>query len=209
MKLTKADRAAIQSGDSNFLVNKGIRYYYDQEFEFAVDYYHLAAAMGNAKAAGNLGYCYIYGRGVPQEVDLSLAYFRIAIEARDVDSFYKLGKIYCRGDVIEQDKELGVYYYENALNELFDNFSVREQLCYPGLFYAMAQEKLPDGGMGEDIAISYKYLLIAEMGYTIAVKDGAYYFENLLAEVREKMENSIFDDVREEMRKEFEEEYLS
>ena len=115
MKLTRADKAAIQNGDSNYLVNKGIRYYYDQDYEVALDYFHLAAALGNGRAAGYIGHCYMHGEGVPAEVDLALSYFRIGMDSRDVESFYRLGKNYCDGVGVEKDHELGVYYYENAL----------------------------------------------------------------------------------------------
>jgi len=208
MKLTKADKAAIQNGDSNYLLNKGIRYYYDQEYEIALDYYHLAAAMGNGKAAGNIGYCYMYGEGVPAEVDLALSYFKIGTESRDIDSFYKLGKIYCDGVGVDKDHELGVYYFENALAELLENYQVHEQFEYPGLFYQLSLEKLPNGGMGENISTSYKYLLIAQTGYRLAIQNGAFYFEKNLVEVEDKMNDPIYENVKDDVLKEFQEEYL-
>lgn len=208
MKLTRADKAAIQNGDSNYLLNKGIRYFHDQDYEVALDYYHLASSMGNGRAAGNIGYCYMYGKGVPAEVDLALSYFRIGMDSRDIDSYYKLGKIYCDGDVLEKDFELGVYYYESALAELLENYTLEDQLNYPDLFYALSQEKLPEGRLGENLSASYKYLLIAELGYTIAVRDGAFYLETILEEVKEKKESELYQDIREGVSKEFEEEYL-
>lgn len=208
MKLSKADKAAIQNGDANYLINKGIRYYYDQEYEIALEYYRLAASMGSGKAAGNIGYCYMRGEGVPVEVDLALSYFRIATDSRDIDSFYKLGKFYCEGIGVDKDHELGVYYYENALAEILENDSLHEQMEYPGLFYQLAIEKLPGGGMGENISTSYKYLLIAETGYQLAIQNGAFYYEICLDEVHDKMNDPIYENVKEVVTKEFQEEYL-
>ena len=208
MKLTKADKAAIQNGDSNYLVNKGIRYYRDQEYEVSIDYFHLAATMGNGKAMGYLGVCYMNGQGVPAEMDLSLSYFRMATDTRDVEAFYQLGKIYCDGVAVEKDVELGVYYYENALAELLENESVTEQFKYPDLFYALALEKLPGGGLSSSISTSYKYLLVANMGYTLAIEDGAYYYENALEIVKDKMNDAIYDDVRNAVKKQFKEDYM-
>ncbi|MBR6136767.1 MAG: sel1 repeat family protein [Bacilli bacterium] len=207
MKLTKADKAAIQSGDSNYLCNKGIRYYHDQDYEVALEYFHLAGSMGNSKAIGNIGVCYMYGEGVPAEVDIALSYFKIAMELRDVDAFYELGKIYCDGIGVEKDKELGVYYYENALAELINNYSLQDQLLHPGLFARLAEEKLPGGGMSENVSTSYKYLLVANMGYQLAIDDGKYYYQNDLEEIKDKMNNAIYDEVRNAVKKDFKEEY--
>ena len=207
MKLTKTDKAAIQNGDSNYLCNKGIRYYYDQDYEVALEYYRLAASMGNAKAMGNIGVCYMHGQGVPTEVELALSYFRIAIDNRDIDAFYHLGKIYCDGDGVEQDHELGVYYYENGLAELIENYTLQDQFMYPALFYSLALEKLPGGGMSTNLSTSYKYLLIANMGYTLAIENGAFYFEDALEEVKNQMNHTFYDDVRNSVKKAFKEEY--
>ena len=207
MKLMKADKAAIQNGDSNYLCNKGIGFYYDQDFEVALEYYRLAAAMGNAKAIGNIGVCYMHGQGVPTEIDIALSYLRIAIDNRDIDAFYHLGKMYCDGDGVEKDRELGVYYYENALAELIDNYTLQDQFMYPALFYALALEKLPGGELNSNLSTSYKYLLIANMGYSLAIENGAFYFEHALEEVKNQMNETIYDDVRSTVKKEFKEEY--
>jgi len=208
MKLTKADKVAIQGGDSNYLVNKGIRYYYDKDYEVAMDYYHLAAAMGNGKAIGCIGTCYLYGRGVPEEIDLALSYYHIAMDVRDVDTFYQMGKIYSNGEGVEKDPELGVYYYETAFAELLDNYTLQDQFSHPALFAALAQEKLPGGGMSESVSTSYKYLLVANMGYQLAIDDGAFYFEEELESIKTRMNDPIYDDVRSAVKKQFKEEYM-
>ena len=177
-------------------------------YEVALDYFQLAASMGNGKAIGNIGYCYMYGKGVPEETDLALSYFHIAMDLRDVDSYYKMGKIYSIGDTLEKDHELGVYYYETALAELLENEPLQGQFEHPSLFYALALEKLPGGGLTESISTSYKYLLVANMGYQLAIDDGAYYFEKELEDVKNKMNESIYDSVRSAVKKEFKEEYM-
>lgn len=208
MKLTRSDKAAIQNGDSNYLLNKGIRFYYDNDFEVALEYFHLAAAMGNTKAMGQIGHCYMYGDGVPAETDIALSYFRVATDAGDVDAYYELGKVYSTGYGVEKDSELGLYYYENALAELIENYSLQEQFAHPDLFYQLALEKLPGGGVSSNVSTSYKYLLIANMGYQLAVDDGAFYYEKRLDEVKTKMNDAVYDDIRSRVKKEFKEEYM-
>ncbi len=207
MKLTKSDKAAIQQQDSNYLLNKGIRYYYDQDYEVALEYYHLSASMGNGKAITNIAHCYMYGEGVPQEEDLAFAYYRVATELRDIDAFYQLGMIYSNGIGVEKDKELGTYYYETALAELLENETPQDHFRYPQLFYELSLEKLPGGGMSTNISTSYKYLLVSNMGYQLAIDDGAFYFESELERIRDKMNDSVYDDVRNNVKKQFKEEY--
>lgn len=209
MKLTRADKYAIQCGDAEFINNKGAHYYNEMDFEVAVEYYHLAASMGSSLAVCNLGYCYMYGKGVASDTSLAISYFRIAADNKEVEALYKLGKIYCLGYGVEQDTELGCYYYDNALSVLDENYSYLEYLRYPALFHAMAIEMLPHGGKSEDLFKAFKYLLIAELGYTLALEDGRSYYANAKVEVSDKMADPIFDDIREKARKEFEDEYLN
>lgn len=207
MKLTKSDKAAIQQQDSTYLLNKGIRYYYDQDYEVALEYFHLASSMGNSKAITSIGHCYMYGEGVPQEEDLAFAYYKVATELRDIDAFYQLGNIYSNGIGVEKDKELAIYYYENALAELLEDETLQDHFKFPALFFELSKEKLPGGGMSENISTSYKYLLVANMGYQLAIDDGAFYFEKDLEEVKDKMNDPIYDDVRNSVKKQFKEEY--
>lgn len=208
MKLTKADKTAIQNGDSNYLLNKGVHYYHQQDFEVALEYYHLAAAMGNGKAIGNIGNCYMAGEGVPAEADIAFSYYRIAMDLGDVDSFYHMGKIYCDGNGVEKDTELGVYYYESALAELLENETLQDHFEHPALFYELALQKLSDGELRSNLSTSYKYLLVANMGYTLALKNGAYYLESDFEKVKDKMTDTVYDDVRSSVKKQFKEEYM-
>ena len=164
--------------------------------------------MGSARAVGLIGQCYLYGKGVPEETDIAFSYFRIAMDLGDVDSFYQIGKVYCDGEGVEQDRELGVYYYENGLAVLLENESLQEHFKHPDLFYELAVQKLLDGNTRSNLTASYKYLLIANMGYTLALKEGAYYLETAFEAVKDKMSDSVYDDVRSSVKKQFKEEYM-
>ena len=61
--------------------------------------------------------------------------------------------------------------------------------------------------MSENLAVSYKYLLVANMGYQLAINDGKYYFEASLEEVKNRMDDPMYDDVRNTVKKQFKEEY--
>ncbi len=59
LKLTAADMAAISKGDSEYINGKGAKYYSNEEYKMAVEYYHIGASMGNVDSISNLGCCYL------------------------------------------------------------------------------------------------------------------------------------------------------
>ena len=206
MKLSRVDKVAIQNFDDEYLYKKGVGFYYDEDFEIALEFFHLAIAMGNVKALGFVGDCYIFGKGVPEEVDLGLSYFKTAIEYEDVDSMYRLGKIYDAGVGVDKDPELAVYYYKKALDILSEE-SYDEWLKYPELFYIAASEMQPNGRMNGDVEQSYEFLLISKEGYELAIKDGAFYLEKELNKVLEQISNSLYSDIKESIEKAFDEKH--
>ena len=118
--LTPADFAALASKDDGYFNQKGARHYTMSNYTDAVQYYHIAAAMGNCDAISNLGYCYLYGRNMEQNTSLALAYFRIAASHGHIDALYKLGDIYSRDTWVTKDVELSTYYYLQAANFIVD-----------------------------------------------------------------------------------------
>lgn len=206
MKLSRVDKVAIQSFDDEYLYKKGVSFFFDEDYEVALEYFHLAISMGNVKSLAYVGNCYMFGRGVPEELDLGLSYYKVAIEYEDVDATYRLGKLYDNGLGVEKDTELAMYYYKKALDFL-ENESYEEWLKYPELFYIMANEMQPGGRMMEDIKSSYEYLLISKEGYEIAIRDGAFYLEKEFNKVLEQINNNLYDNIKESIEKAFNEKY--
>lgn len=85
---------AVSLEDSNYINGKGAKLYCGGRYKSAVEYYRLAAAMGNVQATANLGYCYLYGRDIEPNLSLAIAYFKIASVNDNIDAAYKLGDIY-------------------------------------------------------------------------------------------------------------------
>lgn len=207
MKLSKALKAAVQNQDATYVLQKGNQYFYDQDYEEAVEYYHLAAAMGEASSLGRLGHCYLYGKGVPEESDLALSYFRIGVEEGDIQSLYELGRAYCSGEVFEKDSELGLYYYEKAIQLIEDEYPMKEEIQHPELYYYHALERLNGEGIGRPYGDIYHELLLAKVGFQHLVENGVYDYQKLLDEVQEKLNDSLFDDVRDLVTNAFENEF--
>lgn len=213
--LTKTDLNAITLSDSNYINNKGANFYNDAQYDKAVEYYRIAAAMGNVNAITNLGYCYLYGRSIDVNVSEAIALFIIASSKRDADAAYKLGDIYSRDKWGVMDKELSVYYYRMAASYIINQeWEGRHRIVwhsdlqrYPSLCYALARELAPGGEMSTNIELSYQFLKHAEIGYRKELANGARYYYESCVNVIDMMKASFYDIVREEYDSVFDDEY--
>ena len=121
LKLTNTDFLAIEKGDRNYINNKGAKLYVEPTYKDAVEYYRLASAMGDKHATSNLGYCYLYGRGIEANLSFAIAYFKIAAIREDIDACYKLGDIYSSDKWGVKDSEMSVYYYRLAASFILED----------------------------------------------------------------------------------------
>ena len=58
MELTATDMAAIREEAMGYLTSKGANLYKEDTYYQSVEYYRLAAAMGEVQSISNLGYCH-------------------------------------------------------------------------------------------------------------------------------------------------------
>lgn len=197
--LTNADYLAIQRGDYDFLNNKGAKYYTDGDYENAVEYYRLAAAMGSVQSVSNLGYCYMYGRSIEKNMSLAMAYFRAAAQKNDIDALYKLGDIYEKGtDGIEKDEEAAAYYYTLAIQKVHET-RYDEADRYPSLYLSVAKAHMPGGIMPCNVKDAYRYLQMARYGFEVEEAEGVKYHKDAYKETLRLLEDPCFDNIREEL----------
>lgn len=201
--LTETDNNAVMLGDSNYLTGKGAQLYQPGSYRDAVEYYRLAAAMGNVTAISNLGYCYLYGRDIEPDLSLAIAYFKLAALREDVTAAYKLGDIYESGKWGVRDPEAAVYYYRMAASFVIktdweDAADYRELENYPSLCYALGRALCPGGLMRTDIRCAYQFLRHAEKGYRIELENGCDFYEQSYAGVVKLLADPIFNVIREE-----------
>lgn len=204
--LTQADKIAVECGDDVYINAKGAKLYGNQYYANAVEYYRLGAAMGNVNSISNLGYCYLYGRQVPQNTTLAIAYFKIAVKKGDPDAAYKLGDIYSRDKWGMKDKELSIYYYSLAVKYIIgekwynlDNIYYAKVLQdYPSLCFAMARELANGGAMITDIRMSYQFLLHAKIGYENELSHGFEMYYQAYENVLKLISDSQYNDIRAE-----------
>lgn len=204
LKLTDSDIVAITGQDSEYINNKGARCYAEENYGMAVEYYHLAASMGNVNSISNLGYCYLYGSSIEQNTSLAIAYFKVASAKGDIDAAYKLGDIYGSDRWGMKDKELSNYHYRIAASRIMEPDSqnmdgVRwnsELSQYPSLCYALGREMSKGGSMNTDMELAYAYLKKAEDGYKMRLANGEMMYEKSYNGVVELLSDSQFDLVR-------------
>lgn len=212
--LTSTDMEAISLQDSNYLNNKGARKYCEEDYKNAVEYYRVAAAMGNVQAISNLGYCYLYGRDIEKNLSLAIAYFKIAALKESVDAAYKLGDIYNGDKWGVKDREKSIYYYRMAASFVIDAgweedrviTWCRELQKYPSLCYALGRELATGEEMQKDIDCAYQFLKHAELGYKRELYNGNRMYEQSYVGVLKLLEAPLFDAVRAEYDELFNEE---
>ncbi len=199
-QLTNADMNAVNENNSVYIVNKGAKLYKEDTYAQSVEYYRLAAAMGEVQAISNLGYCYLYGRSIPVNVDLAIQYFKISAKRGNMDSIYKLGDIYSRDKWGKKDEELALYYYDKGLEYFCEEYGSchlydeEEALDYPSLFFALGRESMPGGIRNTDIELAYEWLKTAERGYKRLIADGNDYYQESYQNVLKLLENPVFTD---------------
>lgn len=199
---------AVFLRDAAYFNRRGATLYGAGAYKQAVEYYHLAAAMGDVNAISNLGYCYLYGRDIEPDLSLAMAYFEVAVMCGNPDAAYKLGDIYGSDKWGVKDKEQSVYYYRKALSFITDEDwehetlikSCNELQMFPSLCYAMGRELSKGGAMPTDLGKAYQFLKLAEIGYRRELDEGnAMYAEayegvvNLLLEKQFNKVRGLFD----------------
>ena len=193
-KLTKADYLAIAKEDADYLNEKGANFYKQEDYATAIEYYRIAAAMGNSYSICNLGYCYMYARSIEKNMSLALAYFKIAAERNDVDALYKLGNIYKHGiseEGVEADEELALYYYRTALSQIEEQFL--DKFSYPSLYFSLAKEHLENGKLITDYGMAYRMLKIAKEGYEREIENGVKFRAGVLDSIEEILQDPKFE----------------
>ncbi len=192
MNISNVEFKATEQNDSFYFLNKGAKLYNKGEYLEAIEYYEIAAAMGNSHAISNLGYCYLYGRGISKDEKKAVLYFNIAANKNDVDALYKLGTLYLSGTVVNKDKEIALYLLKKAVAQAEDLSD------FPSLCYTLANEYIKDirNNNPEEI---YSLLEEAKYGYEYEIEEnGATYYQKNYNEVLKMLENPLFDEFENE-----------
>lgn len=83
-------------------------------FGHAMRWYERSADMGNAQAATNLGYIFLYGRVSAPDYGKAFDWFAKGAELGNEESCYKLGDMYRSGKGCERDSGKAMELYRKA-----------------------------------------------------------------------------------------------
>ena len=192
MDILNVDYIAIDRNDSNHFLSLGAELYNKGKYLEAIEYYELAAAMGNSHAISNLGYCYLYGRGIPKDEKKALLYFNIAANKNDIDALYKIGTFYLSGKYVTKDKDIAMYFLNKAFEEAIENYGDLTQ--FPSLCLTLAKEYMEDDE--KDPLLIYKLLTDAKVGYEYEIgENGASYYTESYNKVLEMLDNPMFEEI--------------
>lgn len=145
------------------MYRRGYAAYEAKRYGEAVEWYRKAAEQGNAYAQYNLGNCYYYGNGVPQDNTEAAKWYRKSAEQGNADAQYMLGEL-------ADDFEDAVEWYLKAAEQ--GNADAQYELggCYR--YGHGVQRNLSE-------AVKW-YLKAAERGSMMAQYEaGRYYYSGL------------------------------
>ena len=92
----------------------GLDAYNVKDYSKAMEYFQLAADLGNVESWRSIGFLYQWGFGVEQDFDRALEYYHLAADQNDVKTLVNLGTMYLNGQGVEQDSGKAIEYYQKA-----------------------------------------------------------------------------------------------
>ena len=200
--ITDLYMSQIELGNAAAMNNLGAQYYdgnrgFEQSFEKAMNYYHLAAINGDRQAQENLGYCYYYGRD--GEVDYEKAFHYFALGAFDghLISLYKIGDMYYNGYFVEKNLTEAFVIYSRCIETMTEE---AERYVAGPVFLRLGKMYLNGYGTEKDLKSALVCFQKAEFFlYSMVVDDGNYMYKKSLQGAIEGQEKT-----RAEMAKEIE-----
>lgn len=118
----------FKSADNLF--ETGVNYYNNGQFQQAVQYYEKSANKGNPNAQNNLGVCYYYGQGVPQDYKKAVWYFYDSAKQGNPVAQNNMGECFEKGHGVTIDNNKAVSYYLAAAKQGYADAQYNMGNCY-------------------------------------------------------------------------------
>lgn len=174
----------ILSGTPQEQNELGRAFYFEEDYDLALNYFAASALQGYAPAQNNLAYMYYSGKGQDKkDFKSALHWYTQAADQDYPEAQYNLGIIYAKGFGVSRDLEKAVALWELAAEQ--DNDDAQYQL---GDVYLIG--KL-DGKKNYQLALEY-YELAAEKNNSSALNNLAYMYSNGLG-LSERDEQRAFE----------------
>ena len=91
-----------------------------EDYGKAMEYFQLAADLGNAEGWRDIGYLYEYGLGVEQDYAKALEYYSLAVERGVPEGMFEIGRCYDLGQGVKKDLDKAAKWYRRALDAGFE-----------------------------------------------------------------------------------------
>ena len=119
--LKKAENTGVNEQKELFNVCMGHCYYMgngtERNYKKALQYYQVAADMGNARAQNQVAGIYYLGKGIKENKALGAFWYeKAAIQGFSI-SQYVLGALYRDGDGVDQDYARALYWFQKAADQ--------------------------------------------------------------------------------------------
>ena len=109
-----SEKAEDGRADAAVCFERGNRYYSEQNYAEAVQWFRKAAEQGHSGAQNNLGFCYNNGQGVVQDSAEAVQWYRKAAEQGHIGAQNNLGSCYREGKGVVQNYAEAVQWYRKA-----------------------------------------------------------------------------------------------
>ena len=121
--ITRMFEFGIEEGNSGAMNDLGAVHYdghrgFEQSFEKAMYYYHMAAENGNRQAQENLGYCYYYGRDGKPDYEKAFHYFALGAFDGHLISLYKIGDMYLNGLYVPKNESEAFFIFLRCIETM-------------------------------------------------------------------------------------------
>ena len=198
--ITGVLEAEIAAGSADAMNDLGAMYYegyrgFEQNFEKAMHYYHMAAANGNRAAQENLGYCYYYGRNGDPDYEKAFHYFALGAFDGHLISLYKIGDMYLNGLYVEKNEKEAFYIFMRCIETMTEE--AEDRVAGP-VYLRLGRMFLEGIGTGQNLRNALICFQKAELFLCDMVLSGdAMYRKSLQAavagqkKVREKLADRV------------------
>lgn len=82
---------------------QGLKFFYDDDYANAAEYFLKAAQQGDAEAQFSLANMFVEGQGIPRDEQQAVSWFRKAAEQGFVPAQVNLGVMYTQGEGVERN----------------------------------------------------------------------------------------------------------
>lgn len=181
--ITKLYTYEIDNKNAAAMNDLGVQYYdgnrgFEQSFEKAINYYQMAADLGDRQAQENLGYCYYYGRCGEPDYEKAFNYFALGAFDDHIISLYKIGDMYYNGYYVQKNHTEAFTIYRHCLDIMTDEAA---RVTAGPVYLRLAKCYLKGHGVEVDLMAALNCYQKAEFYLTkMVIEDGNYMYKKSL-----------------------------